>query len=68
MTETMLTQELQIHVAMGMNRAFLEIAASVKPSPDSSHRLMDMPLAFRAARLIGRRIEEIFHDQGPAPL
>jgi hypothetical protein len=60
MTETMLTQEIQIHVAMGTNRAVLEIGASVKPSP--------VPLAFRAARLFGRRIEEIFHDQDPAPL
>jgi hypothetical protein len=67
-TETMLTQEIQIHVAMGTNRAFLEIAASVKPSPDSSHDLIDVPLAFRAARLFGMRIEEIFHDQDPAPL
>ena len=40
MTETILTQELQIHVAMGTNRAFLEIAASVKPGPDSSNDLM----------------------------
>jgi hypothetical protein len=68
MTETMLTQEIQIHVAMGTNRAVLEIGASVKPSPDSSHDLMNVPLAFRAARLFGRRLEEIFHDQDPAPL
>jgi len=27
-----------------------------------------LPLAFRAARLFGMRIEEIFHDQDPAPL
>jgi hypothetical protein len=68
MTETMLTQELQIHVAMGTNRAFLEIAGSVKPGPDSSPGLMDARLAFRAARLFGLRIEEIFHDQDSAPL
>jgi hypothetical protein len=58
-TETMLSQELQIHVAVGTNRAFLEIAASVKPR---------VPRAFRAARLLGLRIEEIFHDQNSAPL
>jgi hypothetical protein len=38
----------------------LEIAAGVQPSPDSSHDLMDVRLAFRAARLFGLRIEEIF--------
>ena len=26
-----------------------------------------LPLAFKAARLFGMRIEEIFHDQEPAP-
>ncbi len=63
MSETMLTRELQLDFAIGTNRAFLEFAASAKPGPDSSHDLMDVPLAFRAARRFGLRIEELFHDE-----
>jgi hypothetical protein len=59
LTETMLTQEIQIHVAVGTNRAFLEIAASVKPR---------VPPAFRAARLFGLPIEEIFNHEHRAAL
>ena len=65
LSETMLTREFQIHVAIGTNRAFLEIAASAKPGPNSSHDLMDVPRAFRAARLLGLRIAGVFHDQDP---